>query len=78
MDVRSLSIFLTLFDRMLHPCKKCLKILKLDIYIYMSKKIKILLEIKEKILSLLKIFFLLHNKNSELMDVISYTCLTFF
>jgi hypothetical protein len=30
------------------------------------------LEIKEKILNLLKKIFLLHNKNSELMDVRSF------
>ena len=38
----------------------------------MSKKLLIFLLIKEKILNLLKNFFLLHNKNSELMDVRSF------
>ncbi len=38
----------------------------------MSKKLEIFLEIKEKILNLLKKFFLLHNKNSELIDVRSF------
>ena len=39
----------------------------------MSKKLEFFLEIIEKILNLLKIFFLLHNKISELMDVRSFT-----
>jgi hypothetical protein len=38
----------------------------------MSKKLEIFLEIKEKILNLLKKNYLLHNEDSELMDARSF------
>jgi len=43
----------------------------------MSKKLEIFLEIKNNILNMLKKFFLLHYKNSELMDVRSFNVTPF-